>query len=701
MPFGPVSNRRLLAAICLGWTLLIALLHVGEQRYRNQEMKATDWLTLNGAARLAPTSDELVYLGVDEATISLDALFQDLIDQSRALQLIKQGRPWNREVYALIIDRLAAVGAKVIILDVIFPTESPDDEKLREALLRHRDRVVIASELQMQQGDDEHKGYTYAHLVPADKLLPPGPDSWVGFASCPRDEDGLFRRFAYRTTPHEFFGKPRHPAEEELLSLSARALEKAELAALIPAGHSLRRIRPSEVPKPLPLYGIFVDDEWNSPVFQKGEVFRNKIVVIGESGNRSDDRVQTPAGTTLGPVLHLWSLNAALNQEFIEETKPWQNAALIVIAGLASWLLSAHVTNRPLRLTLLALLLASYYGGAQTLYNYTGLLPILLSPMLILAGSNVTWTVVEQGLDLRERRRVRQTFEKYVSPDVVSEILDNPATFLDSLGGERRDVTILFSDIRGFTTLTESADPQVLVTQLNEYFKEMVATVFAHEGTLDKFIGDAVMAHWGSLGSASEEQNALRAIRAALEMRKALVGLNEDWKPRGLPELHIGIGINHGTVIAGNIGASGAYERFDFTVLGDAVNLASRLEGVTKGYGLDLCLGEDVEALVRDAFVLRSVDFIRAKGKTRPVKVFTIVEERTAQTVEPAWLAHHEQAMRAYRAGDFVTAETGWLEVIAVLPDDPLAPIFLARCAQLIANPPGQSWTGVFDWLSK
>jgi adenylate cyclase len=169
---------------------------------------------------------------------------------------------------------------------------------------------------------------------------------------------------------------------------------------------------------------------------------------------------------------------------------------------------------------------------------------------------------------------------------------------------------------------------------------------------------------------------------------------------RGIEPMAFGIGINHGEVIAGNLGSSGEFEKQEFTVIGDAVNLASRLEGVTKSYHLDLVIGEMVEPLVRDEFVVRSVDLIKVKGKTRGVAVFTVLDDRRTGPV-PAWLARHEEAVRLYRAGDFAAAETAWREVAAQAPGDAIAEVFLERCRDLQAHPPEGRWDGVFEMKSK
>ncbi|MCE9610606.1 MAG: adenylate/guanylate cyclase domain-containing protein [Chthoniobacter sp.] len=700
MSSGLNQHRRTLAVICLAWTLGIVVLHLwGESNYTRAEWAVRDHLMTNSLARTSPQHPDLVYLGIDEAAKTLDSVFADDIEQSRGLQLMKQqSYPWNREVYGLMIDRLAKAGAKAIVLDVLFPQPSPNDAPFRAALERWSDRVVIGTNFTESAGD--HKS---AHILPTHALCPPPGKNWLGFVNVRPDDDQIVRHVRYRTSALEYAGIEVADGEE-LLSLSGRALEKAGYGARIPQTHAPVAIRYCPEIQPLSVHEIFVEAQWAAPPYEGGKLFRDKIVLIGASGNigmtgqTSDDRLNTPFGVMLGPKIHLSAINAALNRDLIRETSPLANVSLILLAGLLAWLLGARVASRNLRLLLLALLLAGYYGGAQLLYNSAGLLPILLGPMLVLGGSAMTWTVFEQARDVREQQRVRRTLERYVSRDAVREILDNPASFLNSLGGERRSISVLFSDIRSFTTMTESADPHALVAQLNEYFDEMVGIVFAHEGTLDKFIGDAVMAHWGSIATAGPETDARRAVTTALEMRAALARLNTGWQARGLRQLAVGFGINHGDAIVGNLGCAA---KMEVSVLGDAVNLGSRLEGVTKEYGIDLCLGESLAPLVRDAFILRSVDLILVKGKTQPIEVFTALAPRPPGTAEPAWLARHEEAVRAYRRGDFDTAEAAWLDVLAAEPGDALASIFFARCAALRENPPPGEWTGVFTMSGK
>jgi adenylate cyclase len=241
--------------------------------------------------------------------------------------------------------------------------------------------------------------------------------------------------------------------------------------------------------------------------------------------------------------------------------------------------------------------------------------------------------------------RTRRTLERYVSKNLVAEILENPDSYYSSLKGVRVPVTILFSDLIGFTTLAEKADPEALVAQLNEHLSRMTSVIFSNGGTLDKFIGDAIMAVWGNVRSLGMAQDAKHCARAAMGMRRELRQLNEKWRGEGRMGLGMAIGINQGEVIVGNVGSQ---ERMDPTVIGDAVNLASRLESLTRVYGIDILVGASAAELVRDEVYLRSVARVQVKGKTKPVDVFTFIGGR-GDEVDPEllkWLETYEKVWR-------------------------------------------------------
>ncbi len=699
------KQRNLLTAVCVGVTALVALLHFFDARFDRLESWARDWLATNPAGRKAAPNPEIVFLGLDQSSMDLDAVFADDLAKSPTLQLMKQGFPWNRAVYAHIASRLLDAGARVVVFDLRFPAPRDGDEEFRAALEKYADRIVIGSNLvdhtesaDVEQSTASHKP---AHELPSRSLLPEGAhdDARIGFINVNAEEDKVVRSVLFRTTRLEYAGWPPADGEPELLSLAARALEKSGHCDVIPVTRKPVAIRFTEGIFTRSLFEIFVENVWAAPPFGGGRLFRGKIVLVGAAGNQAEDRLQTPFGTVLGPSIHLSAINAALSREFLHVTTPAENLALIVCAGALAWVFGAFIRAPLGRLGALAAALLLYYGAAQTFFNGTGLSLLLVSPMLALAASGVTWTAWEAALEFFERQRTRRLMERYVSKDIVRELLDNRASFLHVLGGVRRNVTVMFSDLRGFTSRTEDADPHALVAQLNEYFNEMVRIVFANHGTLDKFMGDAVMAHWGSIVSEGEKTDARRAVKTALEMRQALAALNAGWRERGIEPVAFGIGINHGEVIAGNLGSTGEHEKQEFTVIGDAVNTASRLEGVTKAYRLDLVIGELVEPLVREDFLVRSVDLITVKGKTRPVAVFTVLGERNGS--EPPWLAKHEEAVRLYRAAAFQDARAAWSEVLAQAPGDALAVEFIRRCTALLENPPEGRWSGVFEMTSK
>jgi len=491
-------------------------------------------------------------------------------------------------------------------------------------------------------------------------------------------------------------------------SLAARILRKSGKGDLIPPGFENKSLRFTAPPgfgyKPIPVGAVLSPRLWKT-TYGNGEFFRDKIVLIGPMSELFHDYHPVPLEAPVpkneqeiapnempGPEIHLNILGAALHREFITEPTSFWQFSLIALAGLIAFALCMMAQNPLKRLVGLAGTNLGYIALAFAFFNRpNGLLLPVATPLLVLNFGGIVTSAYDYFLERRDKRRVRRTLERYVSRDVVKELLDNPQTFFNSLGGVRKPVTILFSDVRGFTTLTESADSAALVKQLNEYFQEMVAHVFAHQGSLDKFIGDAVMGVWGNIVSHGPERDACNAVATALAMKRSLRALNEDWKKRGMLELAFGIGINHGEVIVGNLGSS---EKMELTVIGDPVNVASRLEGLTKKYHVDLLLGESMAKLVGDAYILRTVALVQPKGKTKAANIYTVMGDGAAQTVSlPVWLARYEDGVRLYRARQFAEAAAEFRLCLQKQPDDYLSARYLGFCEELMKNPPDDAWT--------
>ncbi len=295
-----------------------------------------------------------------------------------------------------------------------------------------------------------------------------------------------------------------------------------------------------------------------------------------------------------------------------------------------------------------------------------------------------------------EQRATRGVMGKYLSPAVMTEVLKDPDAL--KLGGQKIEMTVLFSDIRGFTSMSEKMDPQELVHFLNEYLTEMTNIVYENEGVLDKYIGDAVMAFWGA--PKAQPNHAELACRTAFHMMRRLRELRAGWEQRGLPHLDIGVGINTGFMTVGNVGSK---SRFDYTIIGDSVNLGSRLEATNKEYGTNIILSEATLLHLNDAFNVRFLDLIAVKGKKEAAPVYELLgpKDDLGSQPKPGFLEQWEIAMGHYKAQRFDDARTAFQRVLEIEPDDGPALAYIERCAEMAVAPPGESWNGVFVMTHK
>jgi adenylate cyclase len=295
----------------------------------------------------------------------------------------------------------------------------------------------------------------------------------------------------------------------------------------------------------------------------------------------------------------------------------------------------------------------------------------------------------------REKRKIRKQFGMFLSPDVLALIEKDPEKYFRP-GGETKELTIMFSDIRDFTSMSEGMAPDELVRMLNEYFNAMTDVLYKNQGTLDKFIGDAIMAFWGS--PYPQEDHAFRACVCALQMKDRLAELNSDWERRGIRTIAVGIGINSGPVNVGNIGSE---KRLSWTVMGDNVNLASRLEGMTKQYRTPVLINETTHEQTREQFVAREVDKIRVKGKHLPVTIYELLAPIADQRNYGSLLADYNSAMESYRAGDWIEAAGRFGDIMRTRPGDGPTQVLLQRCLEFIEDPPPPDWDGVYVSKSK
>jgi class 3 adenylate cyclase/HAMP domain-containing protein len=288
-------------------------------------------------------------------------------------------------------------------------------------------------------------------------------------------------------------------------------------------------------------------------------------------------------------------------------------------------------------------------------------------------------------LSQKKEHKIRNIFQKYVPQELIDRFFENPEAMLV---GENRELSVLFSDIRSFTTISEAMQPDDLVDSLNRYFSVMVDIIMEHNGVIDKYIGDAIMAFFGA--PVSREDDPLQSVMAGVAMTEGLHQFNAKQKELGKPEFKIGVGINYGSVTVGNIGTE---RKMDYTVIGDMVNLASRLEGLTKRYGEEIIISESLFPHVRDLLHWRLLDTVAVKGKTKGVRIFTVRRSLDEET-EKAW-EHHNRAMRLYYDREFQEAAESFDKVLTLLPTDKSAPAMAERSRRYAKSPPPESWNGV------
>ncbi len=582
-----------------------------------------DWIVRHGDG--PPERKDLVLLGIDET--SLEGLDPVEDAANPVLSIMHQRFPWDRRVWAQAIDRLAGAGAKLIVLDLFFsePSEPEADAELAAAIRRHPGKVVLASAF--SPGSEADNGNIFLLVEPDERFLDANPQ--VGYVNFYRDQaDGLERSARYTTTKGFENEHWRRIGEPELRSLAAEVIHA--MGGEVPSGERELRFAGSkdtgaaDIYAPKSIYGIFAEKEWNG-IYQKGEFFRDKVVMIGPTAPRFQDIHSTPMGPLTGPQLHLQAVACGLDKAFIRRwTNPWPGMVLLGMVALAwTWV------SRPLVFVFGLMGIVGCVAGITLWWGFAFSLLLPISGGLLALGSGCA---VAQSYELVtervEKLRLRRNFRRFVSRDVADAMIEQPDQWQESAAGVKRRVVVLFSDVRGFTERSEITDAGDLVRQLNEYLTSMVEVIFRHGGTLDKFIGDAVMAHWGALGGGSEEDHARKAILAARDMIAALAGMNATWTAAGKAPFQIGVGLHLGEAVAGEIGSP---DRTEFGIIGDTVNLASRLEGLTKAFHCDVIFSDEVRLASEMDEGFLDLGQVRVKGRRNPVRLFGIGDEEVVR----------------------------------------------------------------------
>jgi len=426
--------------------------------------------------------------------------------------------------------------------------------------------------------------------------------------------------------------------------------------------------------------------------------FTDAFVLVGTSAPGLRDIRATPTSADFpGVEIHGHALNTILTSSYIRRPD-WARMAeityLLAVSGILIFLL-------PRIGAIKSGLLATGFSGGLAFVSYWafvrhGFLVDLVYPLLTVALLFTVLTFTNYVYEEREKRQVRGAFSRYLSPVLVGELLQHPERL--TLSGEEREMTILFSDIRGFTSISEKMNAQELCHFINEYLTPMTQEILDQRGTVDKFIGDAIMAFWNA--PLDDEAHALNGCRVGLAMQRRLVDLNRNWQANSMPPIAIGIGLHTGQARVGNMGSE---QRFDYTVMGDTVNLTSRLESITKRYGAGIIVSEFTWAKVQgNGFVFRQLDRVRVKGKQEPVTIYELLEEQDRLSdATRAELAGYEQALALYYGRDFAAAGERFAELGRRQPQSPLYKLYIEQCRLYALEPPPTDWDGVTTLTSK
>jgi len=602
-----------------------------------------------------------------ELPISLVAI------DDRSLDIVGKRWPWPRAIHAQLVDRLVAMGAMVIVFDVVFDVpDTEENDAAFAAAIQRAGNVVLAAERVHQQTSH---GTLVSRRDPLPRFVEMGAS--VGFANVDMDRDLILRAIPERPDVfwRRMFDRLAGPAGLE------------PIPPLVP-GSLLRYLGPTPV-YPTVSAGLVLNGDASLPA----DAFDGHMVLVGrvtqsalELGTEYD-LFATPFTAGSGAM----TPGVELQASFVENAV--RNLVVVPVARQQQWLLMGllslltalallRLKIAPIGVGALAILL-SLAAAAYVLFAQHSLwLPILAPAAIPVLGfvGRYGYSLFEEQ---QQKREITRMFSLYVPDGVVESLVAHPEKI--SLGGEQKELTLLFSDLAGFTSVAEALSPQEVATLLNEYFQDMSDAIFEQHGTIDKFIGDAIMAFWNA--PADDPDHAAHAVAAARGMLLGLAAVNDRLQALGLPPLDMRIGLHTGPAVVGNLGSRA---RFNYTALGDSVNLASRLEGVNKYYGTHLLISGDTAARLGASaaqFLLRPVDRVRVKGKQEAVDLFTLC-------LRPERHAQQLAAYTAYVSGDWVSAREQFAALLEDDPADGLAQTYVARLQSLPSEPPAD-WDGV------
>ncbi len=649
----PVMVLGVFAALCWAIAILVSL----TPAWKRVELRLLDSMMVASAPNKSVFP--ITVVGIDEASFS-----------ELGLQW-----PWPRRLHAELVDRLASAGAAIIVFDIVFaePSNKEDDKRFADSI-RRAGNVVLAADRVYKESSSVRQ---WLRLDPLKLFTDAGAQ--VGLATVALDSDLVIRQI---------------PESGDALwrSVVVRLIrEHPEITPNLGSSPgSLIRYAGGDHTFPYVSYHEIVKPTGSIPA----DFFKDQVVIIGRDVKASPDVESAQADLFATPFLAStgWLTPGAEVHANIIETALGRNAISrlpggVVVALLALVAAASAVAMRRWRplwgmlggVAIAAVIAAAVWGVflKWNLWVPAGSSLAIIPLMYVSLGG---WSYVTEQM---RRKEITRVFSLYVTPQVVNYLIAHPERI--NLGGERRELTLMFTDLAGFTTFSEELSPERVTHLLNRHFTSMTDVVLEHGGTVVQFIGDAIMAFWGA--PLDDDDKAYRAVSAAIAMQKAMAVLREDFAKEGLPPIRMRIGIHSGSAVVGNLGSA---KRFGYTAVGDDVNLAARLEGINKLYGTNIMVSSDTAQQINGRIALRPVDRVIVKGKSQAVEVFTPCEN-------PKIVELTEQAIRLFRNQEWDAAESHLRELLAIAPEDGIAGLYLKRIAAFRADPPPANWDGAME----
>lgn len=678
------------------------------------EAQTYDWRLRRVIEQPENPIDDIVIIDVDE----------------RSVQKLGTYHHWPRTYWERLIKYLSDARVKMIGIDYIFDPDKryPEEDKAFQRAIFETGNVCSA--LYFSQADTEHfrpamvneppgLDYTrlthqlpenlFQNLLVQDRLEPEYPEflnasKTAGYVNLYPDPDGVIRRIPIflRFNNHVYSAFAFQMALE-LMQIDQIDYNRATDRLLLRYEDGQQSKVPLDPYAQLLIYyaGGFKSFRYISfydvlMEFTSKDYLKDKVVLIGSSLPGLFDLRTTPLQAAYpGVEINANILYQIMNERFIYQMSDLTRFILIILSGLLAGLIL--IFPRPLGSIFITagLIFFIILTGLYIMESFSYWVPVV-SPIFTVIVAFASTYVYRYLFEERDKRRIRKVFSHYVSTSVVDVLLKHPEKV--KLGGEKKVCTALFSDVAGFTSISEQLAPEELVTLLNEYLTEMTNIIFANQGMLDKYEGDAIMAVFGA--PVEMENHAALACHSALQMQKRLNELRVQWKKFNKPQLYARIGINTGEMVVGNMGSS---NRFDYTVMGDSVNLASRLEGANKLYDTGILIGEQTQELIKERFITRPLDMLRVKGKKKPVKVYELIvtKEETLDSAYQEMLIQYKKGFENYLLRNWEWAINHFRQALQIKSDDGPSRLYLLRCQEFMSEPPGEEWDGVFVMKTK